>query len=251
MAEKQSILGRIAQLTRANINALIDKAEDPQKMLDQLVRDYTNNIAEAETAVAQTIGNLRLAEQDYNADVAAVTEWQNKALAASRKADELRASGDTAGADRYDELTKIALQKQIGYEQEVKSAEPMLASQREVVDKLKHGLAVMKDKLGDLKVKRDQLAARAKTAEAQARVQDAVSSINVLDPTSEISRYEEQVRRQEALVAGKAEIAASSLDAQFAELEADADSLEVDARFAALKSGSGSAGQIGGTTPQV
>lgn len=249
MTEKQSILGRIAQLTRANINALIDKAEDPQLMLDQLVRDYTNNIAEAEQAVAQTIGNLRLAEQDYNADVAAVTEWQNKAQAASRKSDELRSAGDAAGADRYDNLTKIALQKQIGYEQEVKSAEPMLASQREVVDKLKHGLTVMKDKLGDLKVKRDQLAARAKTAEAQAQVQDAIGSMNVLDPTSEIGRYEDQIHRQEAMVAGRAEINANTLDAQFAELESDADSLEVDARFAALKSGSGSAGQIGTTPP--
>src|SRR5690625_4372090 len=138
MTEKQSILGRLAQLAKANINALIDQAEDPQKMLDQLVRDYTNNIAEAETAVAQTIGNLRLAEQDHNADVAAVTEWQNKALAASRKADELRAGGDTAGADRYDNLTKVALQKQISYEQEVKDAEPMLASQREVVRSEEH-----------------------------------------------------------------------------------------------------------------
>ncbi|HLS61904.1 MAG TPA: PspA/IM30 family protein [Ruania sp.] len=248
MTEKQSILGRLAQLAKANINALIDQAEDPQKMLDQLVRDYTNNIAEAETAVAQTIGNLRLAEQDYNADVAAVTEWQNKALAASRKADELRAGGDTAGADRYDNLTKVALQKQISYEQEVKDAEPMLASQREVVAKLKDGLAVMKDKLGQLKVKRDQLNARAKTAQAQAQVQQAIGSMNVLDPTSEISRYEDQIRRQEALVAGRAEVNASSLDSQFAELEADADSLEVDARFAALKSG-GAAGQIG-TTPQ-
>ena len=62
MAEKQSIFGRVTQLAKANINALLDKAEDPQKMIDQLIRDYTNNIAEAEQAVAQTIGNLRLAE---------------------------------------------------------------------------------------------------------------------------------------------------------------------------------------------
>ena len=54
MAEKQSILGRITQLAKANINALIDRAEDPQKMLDQLIRDYTNSIAEAKQAVAQT-----------------------------------------------------------------------------------------------------------------------------------------------------------------------------------------------------
>ena len=66
---KQSIFGRIAQLTRANINALIDQAEDPQKMLDQMVRDYTENIREAEAAVAQTIGQLRMLEQDHDEDV--------------------------------------------------------------------------------------------------------------------------------------------------------------------------------------
>ncbi len=69
MAKKQSILGRIGQLTRANINSLLDKAEDPEKMLDQLVRDYTSSIAEAEEAVAQTIGNLRLAEADHAEDI--------------------------------------------------------------------------------------------------------------------------------------------------------------------------------------
>ena len=66
---KHSIFGRIAQLAKANINALIDQAEDPQKMLDQMVRDYTNNIAEAESAVAQTIGNLRMLQDDYNEDL--------------------------------------------------------------------------------------------------------------------------------------------------------------------------------------
>ena len=59
-----SILGRVSQLVRANINAILDGAEDPEKMLDQLVRDFTDNIAEAEDAVAQTIGNLRLIEDD-------------------------------------------------------------------------------------------------------------------------------------------------------------------------------------------
>ena len=71
---KQTIFGRIAQLTKANINALIDAAEDPEKMLDQMVRDYTNNIREAEAAVAQTIGNLRLLEKDHAEDVKAAQE---------------------------------------------------------------------------------------------------------------------------------------------------------------------------------
>ena len=49
---KQSIFGRISTLVKANVNAMLDSAEDPQKMLDQLVRDYTNNIADAESAIA-------------------------------------------------------------------------------------------------------------------------------------------------------------------------------------------------------
>ena len=110
---KQSIFGRIAQLAKANINALIDAAEDPQKMLDQMVRDYTNNIVEAEAAVAQTIGNLRLLEQDHAEDLRDADEWGSKALAASNKADEFRAAGDTANADKFDNLAKIALGKQM------------------------------------------------------------------------------------------------------------------------------------------
>ncbi|HEY5518927.1 MAG TPA: PspA/IM30 family protein [Cellulomonas sp.] len=235
MTEKQTILGRISQLTRANVNAMLDRAEDPQKMLDQLIRDYTNSIAEAEDAIAQTIGNLRLAEQDHAADLAAAQDWGTKAAAASSRADSLRAGGSTADADKFDQLAKVALSKQISFENEAKDAEPMIASQNEVVDKLKSGLAGMKDKLADLKRRRDTLVARAKSAEAQSKVQDAVASINVLDPTSEVSRFEEKVRREEARVAGQAEITSSSLDAQFEELEDQSVDAEVAARLAALK----------------
>jgi phage shock protein A len=184
---KQSIFGRISTLVKANINALLDSAEDPQKMIDQLVRDYTNNIADA---------------------------------------------------DKFDNLAKVALQRQISSEQEAKTAEPQIAAQTEIVDKLKVGLNGMKDKLTELKNKRSELLARAKVAEAQTKVQDAVSSINVLDPTSELGRFEDKVRRQEALAQGKAELAASSLDAQFESLEDIGQLTEVEARLAELKAGS-------------
>ncbi len=242
MAEKQSIFGRVTQLAKANINALLDKAEDPQKMIDQLIRDYTNNIAEAEQAVAQTIGNLRLAEKDYQEDVAAAADWGNKALAASSRADQFRAQGNTVEADKFDNLAKVALSKQIASETEAKQAQPMIAAQNDTVEKLKSGLALMKDKLVDLKSRRDQLVARQKSAQAQNAVQGAISSINVLDPTSELSRFEEKVRREESLAQGHAELAASSLDSQFAELEADAGQIEIEARLAALKN----RGAIGG-----
>ena len=241
MAEKQSILGRIAQLTRANVNALLDRAEDPEKMLNQLVRDYTASISEARDAVAQTIGNLRLAEKDHAADLAEARDWGNKALAASRKADQMRAGGDAAGADKWDSLAKIAITKQITAENEAKAAEPMIASQQQVVEQLKTGLQQMEAKLSDLHSKRDQLIARRKTAEAQVKVQGAIRSINVMDPTSELSRYEDQVRRVEAQAAGQMELAGSSLESQFAELEASGAEMEAEARLAALKSGGSSA----------
>jgi phage shock protein A len=206
-------------------------------MLDQLVRDFTNSIVEAEDAVAVTIGNLRLAEQDHAADVEEARDWGNKAIAAARKAEDLRGAGDDGGARKFDELAKVAITKQIAAEREAKDLEPMIASQTEVVDKLKTGLTQMRTKLDELKSRRDQLVARAKSAEAQSKVQGAISSINVLDPTSEIARFEEQVRREEARVAGRAEIQANSLDAQFAELEDYGVNAEVEARLAALKGG--------------
>jgi Phage shock protein A (IM30), suppresses sigma54-dependent transcription len=237
MAEKQTILGRITQLAKANINALLDRAENPQKMLDQMVRDYTNSIAEAQDAVAVTVGNLRLAQADYQEDVKAAREWGQKALAASNKAEQMRSAGNEQDAAKFDNLAKIAISKQMASEKEAKDAEPLITSQEEVVAKLKDGLDQMRTKLDELKTKRNQLVARAKTAEAQNRVQDAISSINVLDPTSELGRYEDQIRRQEALAQGKAEVAVSSLDQQFAELEDHSQDIEIEARLAALKSG--------------
>lgn len=237
MAEKQSILGRISQLAKANINALLDRAEDPQKMLDQLVRDYTNSISEAEDAIAVTIGNLRLAEADHAEDLAEAEDWGRKAIAASDRAEQFRSAGDDANAKKFDDLAKVAITKQINAENEARSAEPMITSQNQVVDQLKDGLQTMHQKLEELKSKRDTLVARQKSAQAQAQVQQSMASINVLDPTSEISRFEEQIRREEAAVAGRAELQGNSLRDQFAELEDASQATEVEARLAALKAG--------------
>ncbi|MFZ4840866.1 PspA/IM30 family protein [Mycetocola saprophilus] len=239
---KQSIFGRIATLAKANINALLDSAEDPQKILDQLVRDYTGSISDAEGAIAETIGNLRLLEDDHRVDIQAAEDWGKKALAASSKADEYRASGNAADADKFDNLAKVALQRQIGAENEARAAEPQIAAQTEVVDKLKAGLTGMKQKLEELKSKRSELVARAKSAEAQSKVADAVKSIDILDPTSEVSRFEDKIRREEAKVRGQAELASSTLDAQFESLDDLGELSEVDARLAALKAAQKPAG---------
>jgi phage shock protein A len=232
---QQSILGRMGQLLRANVNAALDSAEDPEKMLDQMIRDYTGNISEAEEAVAQTIGNLRLVEADAREARSSATEWGQKAAAASSRADQLRGTGNTSEADRFDSLARQALRRQVQLEEQVRTLDAQIAPQTEMVAKLKDGLNGMRAKREELVGKRDELVARSKMARAQSQVQDAVKSINIMDPTSELSRFDERIRREEARATGMAEIASSSLDAQFQELDAVVGDVEVEQRLAALK----------------
>ncbi|WP_422758907.1 PspA/IM30 family protein [Paenarthrobacter sp. C1] len=236
---KQSIFGRVAQLAKANINDLLDRAEDPQKMLDQMVRDYSENITEAESAVAQTIGNLRLLEEDYRKAVGETQDWGSKALAASRKADEYRSAGNSVDADKFDNLAKVALQRQMTAEGTAKAMEPNIASQSTVVEQLKNGLTQMQSKLTELTAKRNELVSRSRVAAAQSQVNDALKSLDAADPTSTLGRFEDRIRREEATVRGQQELASSSLEAQFASLEDLGEQTEVEARLAALKSGGG------------
>ena len=230
-----TILGRVGQLLRANINSMLDGAEDPEKMLDQLVRDFTNNMSDAEDAVAQTIGNLRMVQDDCKEAQDAATDWGGKAAAASKKADELRAAGNTSDADRFDSLAKLALGRQISFEAQVKTFQTQIDQQSATVDQLKDGLQKMTVRRDELVQKRDELVARAKMANAQTQVQKTLKNVSVMDPTSELSQYEDKIRHQEAMARGMAEVNASSIDEQFASLQGDEDKVEVDARLAALK----------------
>lgn len=236
---RKSLFGRIAQLGKANAHAALDGMEDPGKMMDQNIRDYAEKISEAQTAVSQTIGNLRMAESDLEKKKIEAGEWTRKAAAASTRSDTLRAEGNTADADRYQVLARTAMGNVIQAEKAVAAAVPSIASQQQVAEQLKAGLEKMRDQQRTLSSKRDELVARKNTADAQNTMLDAVKSIDMSDPTSDLGRYEEKIRRSEAQAMGAAELASSSLGAQFAELEDLGESLDLDARLAALKAGPG------------
>lgn len=235
MAKKRSIWARIFGIGKANANAALDALEDPKKMLDQTVRDYTNNIAQAEQAVAQTIGNLRMAEDDHAKFLQEAKDWGGKALAASNKADEYAAAGDSSNQQKFNQLATVAIQRQMDAEKRAKNLESTITTQREVVDKLKTGLNTMQTKRQELVAKRDELVARARNAKTQNQMMDTLKALDINDPTSEISRFEQKIRQDEAKVRGAQELAASSLDAQFAQLDDLGAATEVDARLAALK----------------
>ena len=228
---QQSIFGRIAHLARTNVNALIDQAEDPQKMLDQMVRDYTGVIADAESAVTQTIANLRVIERDAREAQAVGAQWGSKAAAASAKAEEMRAAGNPTEAGRFDDLARVALHRQIDGEKDVKDLAHTIADQSAVVDRLREGLGQLRGKLDELGRKRAELVARDRTV----KMRDAIRSVDILDPASEVARFEEKVRREEARILAHDELAASSLDAQFEALARGIDDAEVEARLTQLK----------------
>ncbi len=234
---QSSILGRMGQLVRANINALLDSAEDPEKMLDQLVRDFRDNIAEAEQAVAQTVGQLRLLEDDHREAREASRDWGDKAAAAARRADELRSGGDEQEAKRFEDLAKVALRRQISFEDQARTFEGQIEQQSAFVDKLKEGLNNLRQKHDDLVQKRNELISRSKMATAQRQVQEAVRDISVMDPTSELHRFEERIRREEAMARGMEEVSRDSIEDEFEKLEDAGTEAEVEARLAALRSG--------------
>ena len=233
---KQSIFGRISTLMRANINAILDSAEDPQKMLDQLVRDYTNSIADAESAIAETIGNLRLLERDHQEDVQSAAEWGNKAIAASRKADELRAAGSTADADKFDNLAKIALSaRSAGARGEGRRADDRRADRG-------RRQAQGRPQRHEAEARRAEVEAlRAARARQDRRGAEQGARRRQVDRRARPDERARPVRRQGPPPggprAGKQELAASTLDAQFESLDDVGELTEVEARLAALKAG--------------
>ncbi len=233
---QQGIVGRVMQLARANVNAVIDSAEDPQVTLDNLVFDYRAHIAGAEQAITQTVANLRMIEQDLKEDTRAAQQWGKKAQAASKRADGLRAAGHTKDADRFDDLARVALERQLTMENDVATIRHTIDAQNESLAKLKSGLDQMKAKLSDLRRKGGGQAARSRTAETGSRAGQAASRrIDILDPASEVGRFEEKVQREEARLGRRGKLAASSLDEQFERLADPANGAEIDRRLKTMK----------------
>jgi phage shock protein A len=241
---KHGIIGRVTQLARANVDAIITSAQDPQRMLDQLIGAYTTNVAEAEQAIVQLTDNLRLAADDQQEDAWAVAAWGRKAEAASQGADELRAAGAAVDADRFDHLARAALSRQMIAENDVEIVQHIITAQYESIDQLSHGVSQMKSKLTGLKRRQDTVApapastASASTASASTEtpLQGAITMIEIMDPSSEVMLFEEEVRQAAARAHDAAEGPASPLDAQFPALD-DIDKAAIEERLKAVKAG--------------
>jgi phage shock protein A len=202
------ILDRISTILRANINALLDQAEDPEKTLDQVIRDMADAIAQARGQVAEMIAQQKLLEADMERNLNLAREWGAKAeLAIARSADE---------------LAREALRRKIDYERNAHAYQTQLQAQQEVVAKLKHDLEQLELKYESAIRNREALIARHRRALAQQKVAQTAAQLTAIDPTSELARMEERIRLEEARAAALSEVGGRpSLEEQFAALESD------------------------------
>jgi phage shock protein A len=223
------ILDRMSRLIRANVNDMIDRAEDPEKMIDQILRDMESNIRTARSQVAAMIAQEKELEADLGETKQLAAEWGAKAKRAVE-----------AGKD---ELAREALRRKRDNEENSSVYEQQHATQQQTVEKLKSQLSQLESKYQQTMSQRDSLIARQKRAVASKQVAEFTSvSLSPMDAGSELDRMERKIRQTEAQAAAIGEMHDSSFDAQFQELDYD---LEIEKELEALKGGSGdTAGQL-------
>lgn len=203
------ILDRVSTILRANINALLDQAEDPEKTLDQLIRDMADAIGQARGQVAEMIAQEKLLEADMERNANLARDWSQKA--------------EMAVARGAEDLAKEALRRKIDYDRNSQAYATQLQAQQDVVTKLKHDLDQLEAKYEGAVRNREAMIARHRRALAQQKVAKTAAQLTTMDPTSELARMEERIRLEEARAAALTEVnnRPASLEDRFASLETD------------------------------
>jgi phage shock protein A len=213
-----SILGRISDLISANVNAMLDNAEDPEKMANEYLRQLTNELYEVRTSVAAAMADETKLEQRRISAYAETTQWETKAEAALRAQDE--------------ELAKAAMSRKVQTQKLAHQYEEQERAQEEQVNAMQEALVQLETRIAEVKAKKELIIAkknRARTQEALQRTAQSMGRITAMDKLDQLEeRVDDQLNRAEAM----AKLVLGSLAARFEDLEADT---EVDAELAELK----------------
>jgi phage shock protein A len=224
------IFSRLRTVIAANINALISKAEKPEKMLNQLLTDMNEQLIDSKRAVAMAIADEKRLKRETDAQKAQSDEWERKATLAVQ-----------AGKD---DLAKEALLRKQEYDNYYQDYAKQWETQKEAVERLKNSLLELQRKIEEAQRKKNLLIARAKRAEAEQKIQDTMSGMDGSKAAFDtFSRMSQKVDEMEARADASRELsdftADASLEKKFAELEksdTSADTLLADlkSKMAAL-----------------
>src|SRR5579872_2016308 len=187
------IFSRLAQLIKSNLNDLISRSEDPEKMLNQVVLDMNNQLVEAKKQVAASIADEKRLAKQFEQETANSTEWERRAMMALRAGNEGLAKEALARKREYDELAA--------------TLKDQWTKQKTAVDQLKKALRLLNDKIEEAKRKRNVLVARKKRAEAQKAIQETMSGLKDQSAFETFDRMAEKIDQIEAEAEAGAELA--------------------------------------------
>ena len=200
-----ALLERVSTLVRANLNDLIDKAEDPEKMIKQVILDMQNQLLQVKTQVAIAIADQHLLEKKQKENEDKVAEWMRKAELAVDK--------------KEDDLARASLQRVESYRDLSESFAQQVVDQKAQVENLKTALRQLDQKLTEANAKADLLIARQHRARAVGRASDAKLNIGDGSKAAAFDRMKHKVARTEAVSQAKAELAVDDVEDRLAALE--------------------------------
>jgi phage shock protein A len=213
-----SILGRIKDLVSANVNSMLEKAEDPEKMANEYLRQLTNEVYEARTSVAAAMADETKLEQKMLQYQGESDSWENKAGAALRASDEA--------------LAKAALSRKVQAQKLADQYRQQWQAQSEQVDALQDALVDLETRIAETKAKKELIIAKKNRAETQEALQRTVQGLGRVNAMDKLDQLEEKVDDRLAQADAMSQLEQGSLEAKFRDLEKET---EVDSELAELK----------------
>ena len=212
------LFDRLSRVVRANLNDLVSKAEDPEKVLEQTINDMGEDLIQVRQAVARAIAEQKRTEQRYNQDLSEANKWEQRAKLALSKGDE--------------SLAREALVRKKTHADTAATLKQQLEQQNGQVSTLKRNLVALESKISEAKTKKNMLIARSKAAKANAEIQQTLSGVNTSGSMAAFELMESKVLDMEARSQAIGELGGTGIEEQFAKLESASD---VDDELAILK----------------
>jgi phage shock protein A len=213
------IFSRLGTLIKSNINDLISRAEDPEKMLNQVLLEMQQQLVEAKKSVAVAIADEKKLHKQYNHELDRAKEWERKAMMAVRAGD--------------DALARQALVRKQEHENISQQFQSQWIAQKQAVDKLKDALRLLNNKIEEAKRKKNILIARKKRAEAQKQIAATMQGLGDTSAFDTFDRMADQINMLEAEAEAGAELAGElsgdTLESKFLALESGGHGSEDDA----------------------
>ncbi len=200
-----ALLERVSTLVRANLNDLIDQAENPEKMIKQVILDMQNQLLQVKTQAAIAMADQHVLERRHKETVEQEADWMRKA--------------DLAVGKQQDGLARAALERALSSKQVAEAFAQQVADQKIEVENLRSALGKLEQKLSEAESKSEMLIAQHRRAKVLSRSNDARMNIDDKAKLATFDRMKAKVRRAEAIGQAKSEIASDNIEDKLAALE--------------------------------